>query len=285
MRAIIKVSPVVLAGAMFWACGSANAGPQSLLDPYYSVEPEKNVKAAKQTSKPSSVRQSKIDLSKLQYSQDGIKKHQAAMSHAYAGQSDKSNNNKVAAKPESKVASKSPSRALSRTPQPKLGAAEPGIVSGVRQIAGGVLATGKGAGLDVIHGTRYVTRHLMPATNMAAHSVKVASLKVKDGVVVVSEKIGDGAHIATSKLKDGTLACGHKMKDGAQVCGPKIAALPKAFGHGVKLVAVKLKDGSCATGRKIAYVSRATKDKVFDLMHPVGEQPVATAQLNAHGVQ
>lgn len=274
MRAMTKMSPAILFGLAIAMTNNAYAGPQSLLDPYYRIQPEKPLKVAqkakgkKGAGKPATT---KIDLSKLK---EGTVPE---TSKSIATKSEKVETKKTAAS--------EPKPKAKEVPQTKKAAIDPiedetgaGVISGVRHIAKGVVITTKGAGVSIIHGAKYVGGHTYTGTKYIGH-------KAKSGALIVGDKVVDGTHVAGIKIKDGACAVGGKVKDGAQAVGPKAMAVPKVIGHGIKISAVKIKDGSVATGRKVADISQAAKDKVFDLMHPVGSQPVATAQMNAHGAQ
>ncbi len=269
--------PLFIVGLALALGNSAIAGPQSMLDPYFGVQPvkpdadgatnKKPKKKASKVQKDDSLKTAKSDLDSYPDTDVPVSKTKSSsvLAKEPVGKLAKEPAGKLAKEPVSKKEQtlvhepvKKQTAALVKEPVKKVSTQlasdsenAVGVIAGSKEMAHGLMVTTKGAGSDIYHGAKF-----------AGHGVVTSSKYVASGL----RKAGNGTLAAGSKVKNGTLAMGGKIKDGTGDVIPKAEQLPKAIASGIKTGCVKVKDGTVATGHAIAHATEATKDKIAGML-------------------
>lgn len=218
----------------------AQAGPQSILDPYAGIQAPKS--AAKQEGARTVTFTGKsVQLKSFGNTKDKSEKPAAPTSGFKTAASQSSGDG--------------------------------GILSGTKQIGDGIAKTTKGAvggvfsgtkkiGSGLAHGLKNSGLFLSKGAKAVGHGVVAAGSKVKDGAEVVGEKTA----VAPKAIGHGMKVTGEKLKDGSVAAGHAVVQAPKAIGHGVKV-----------GGEKVADTSGSVFGKLNPFKHKGSSAPVATA--------
>jgi hypothetical protein len=122
----------------------------------------------------------------------------------------------------------------------------PGVVSGVKDIGGGILSTTKAATSALVGGSKKAGAGIARGGKAVGEKFVVGSKKLGAGLAGGAKASGSFLSRGAKSVGHGMAAAGETIKDGTQAAGAKVASLPKAAGGGNKpspqKVAEDLKD-------------------------------------------
>lgn len=258
-------SILLLAALSISSCGAVYAGPQSLLDPYASVQAPSNKAKATKPSAPkneSPKGPARSALSSLE-SEDSAKQEE---------QAEKPSKTK-AEKKEKKEKNSAPASA-SQKPENSDGS-EKGVVSGIKDIQSSYVKTFKAAGSGLVNGT------------------KAAGAKMADGTKKMRDGVAHGAKSSGQVFMKGARAIGHgfklpgsKAKDGASSAGSKVAVAPKKANHEAKAGTVSSGEETIGQAKNEAPAEKVLDDAKFPgkALEPLSTKPLAKGNSAGPGV-
>ena len=178
------------------------AGPQSLLDPYASIQaPSSKTKGSKSSSK-SEAKKASNTHSELSSSEGEEEKPAQKEAKPL----------KTKGKDKELSSSKPPGEGKALKPSHATGSSDTGVLSGIGDIKNSYVKTFKAAGSGIVNGTKAVGSKVAGGTK-----------KMRDGVASGAQAIGHGFKLT-----------GGKVKNGASSVGNKVASAPSKLNHSEK---------------------------------------------------
>lgn len=261
-------SILLLAALSISSCEAVYAGPQSLLDPYASVQAPSNKAKATKPSAPkneSPKGPARSALSSLE-SDDSAKQEE---------QAEKPSKTKAEKKEKKEKKEKDSAPAVASQKPENSNGSEKGVVSGIKDIHSSYVKTFKAAGSGLVNGT------------------KAAGAKMADGTKKMRDGVAHGAKSSGQVFMKGARAIGHgfklpgsKAKDGASSAGSKVAAAPKKANHEAKADTVTAGEETIGQAKNEAPAEKVLDDAKFPgkALEPLSTKPLAKGNSAGPGV-